>query len=374
MRRPSPVRYPRLGGHASGVFYSGGGIPGNSHLIVRHSTFTGGRAAIGSTRGSAGRPASRIDIHDNRFSGQRSADDVASNFAVQVNHSDATIRNNVFTDCGVRCINAGGVLQVLDNQLSQCGTAVCVAAFGQASARIAGNHMSNVIAGEYDSWFHHVIFVHNTQAIIEDNDIDGCGFGQCITANVRANGDMRNNRITVRHGERTRIGIVLSDNQGGDAEETDRGGSFRLTGNVLIGVGGNADAEPDNPDAYPFTIGAFVNEGHSTMTAVGNTVTGANYGFITRTGSVLEGTQNTLSSLRVGVGTFANAGPTNLNWNDILAFRAFDLVTQEGTDITCNWWGGAPSNYFGEPDPSTYTPWANQPVAATGTGQCTGGL
>ena len=367
----------RTGGHASGIQFSGGGIADNSRFVVRRSTFTGGRAGVASTGNAVRPPASAIEIRESRFTGQRPAHPDISNFAIQVRSPDVTIAGNTILDCGDRCINVfGGEFQVADNVMRDCGIAYCIQAVG--SGAIVRNQLSNSIAGEYDSFFHHVLLLAGqTDAIVEDNDILGCGHGQCITAVFRATGEIRNNRITARHGERTRIAIVLSDNSGGDSPETDRGASFQVSGNIITGEGSLAATDPDNPDAYPYSVAALVNEGHSTMTAAGNTIRDANHGVITRTGSVMTGSRNTISGVRVGIGTFANAGATNFNWNDVQAFRAFDIVTETGTDITCNWWGGddgAPQNFFGSPASSVYVPWATEPVAATGAGDCTGGL
>lgn len=317
-------------------------------------------------------PPSAIEIRESRFVGQRPADPGISNFAIQVRSQDVSIDDNTFLDCGDRCVNVSGVFQFTDNVMADCGTRYCIQTVGRGT--VARNEMSNAVTGAYDSFFHHVLLLLAADVVVENNDIDGCGHGQCITAVLRSTGEIRNNRITARHGERTRIAIVLSDNAGGNDERTDRGSTLSVTGNAISGMGGNAGIEPDNPEAYAYNVAAFVNEGHSTLTANQNTINGANYGFITRTGSVTQGTRNVVTTARVGIGAFDDASRTQLNWNDIIAFRAFDVPDETDTDITCNWWDGAPSNFFGAPSRSVYTPWANQPVAATGSGECTGGL
>lgn len=366
----------KTGGHASALFASNGGIVGGSRLTVTRSRFIGGRAGIAAVGNAVLPGPSAIAISDSRFEGQREAVPGIGSFAIQVRSADVSIERNVFIDCGRLCANVSGTFAVTDNEFADCGATYCLHAFSGAGT-IARNRMSNSVPGDEEWFLHHVLLLNSSvSATVEDNEVDGCGYGQCIVAIARASGVIRNNRITARHGDRTRIGIVLSDGEAGNSAATDRGASFTVTGNVLTGLGGPADPAPDDPASYAFSVSGLQAEGHSTMRADANAVHGADIGMLVRTGSVMEGERNRVNRVRAGIVAVDVGTRATLRWNDITRYRrALDQSGHTGSDLTCNFWDtpAGPQNYSSSQGASLFSPWATEPVAASSGGTCSGG-
>lgn len=322
-------------------------------LSVERSSFEGGSYGVIAMVAGA-------EVRESAFSGQR--------WVSLYLATDATVENNVMTDCG-------------DN--------ACIFAVGGSSGAIAGNTLSNARTGPgpHDegqgiptyAFFHHVILVFTGSDVeITGNEIDGCGWGQCIATGVGAHALIEDNVITAYQAQGTRIGIVVGDGAGGDAP-AGNGSSAVVRNNQLIGVSANTDRS--DPNQYAYRVSGFQAEGiGSSLVAEGNLISNAALGIGARMAASVSGSGNAADLLRLATAIRDTDSEMTLHGSDFTDYlEAIQAGGSTSSSLTCNYWGsaGGPSGVglsSGQTS-ALYTPWAETPIAATGqTTGCTGGL
>lgn len=327
-------------------------------------------------------PASALSIENSSFTGG----------AIGAHASVPTVelRGSTFHDHGGYAFWFNGDGTVESNTMTDCGDNACIFADGGATGTIADNSLSNPLTGPGPQpeggfppqfpFFHHVIGVFTGADVdITGNEIDGCGWGQCITTGVGANALIEGNVITAYQAQGTRMGIVAGDGAGGGAP-AGNGSSVTVRNNEFIGVGAPI-TDRTNQNQYGFRLSAMRAEGlGSSLSAEGNTVTSAWEGLNARAGGSVSGSGNDMELLGIATVIHGSDAAMDVHGSDFTDYvHAIEQIDNTSSSLNCNWWGSAsgPSNVniINGQGASLYTPWATSPIAGTGQSSgCTGGL
>lgn len=235
------------------------------------------------------------------------------------------IQNNTFTggDIGVSVHQKSTGITILNNSFTNQGNAIH--AGDQSSLRIEHNSFSNcdMCIGSFDA-----------NAPGSTMEILG-------------------NSIRVDFSRPTGNGIQLAV------------GTYRIDDNVISGSGGSRD--PNNNLTWPIRYAGIAVEGRASLS--GNRISGAWTGVsFGEWGTEASGSDNTISDVGAVMKVYKAISVT-LHRNDFTGYaNAIQYINTPGTvSLTCNWWGSAsgPGTLPGNVTPSTYAPWATQPIAGT---------
>lgn len=383
-------------------------VAGGGSLTVRGLEFenSGSRASILATDAPAAVDVSdaAFRVTDNGFTGidfrqrasgtaltlERSSFEGGS-YGVIAIVAGAEVRENTFSGQRWVSLYLATHATVEDNAMTDCGDNACIFAVGGSTGTIADNALSNARTGpgpidegpgqpipQY-AFFHHVLLIFGgSDMAITGNEIDGCGWGQCIATGVGAHALIEDNVITAYQAQGTRIGIVVGDGQGGSAP-AGSGSNAVVRNNQLNGVSDNTDRSDQND--YAYRLAALQAEGiGSTLVAEGNTIGNAAHGIVSRAAASVSGSGNDADLMQQATAIWGDGSEMVLNGSDFTDYlHAIDAGGTAASDLTCNWWGsGAGPSGVSNSNPqgaALYTPWATSPIAATGqTNGCTGGL
>lgn len=406
----------------AGPFSASGGLPAGwiaagaalnmsptSRFTVRGSTITGGHWGLIAT-------AARADFVDNTLSRQ------ALGGLQLESGSEGRISGNTFDGCGAwRCIGVASASEgvvVSANTISIAHPArvrSAIQAFGGGTVTIERNRITGTGGAGREVLAHpmefgievrggpgrtavttvrgnHVSGAYNgltvggaSRGVIEGNIVDPCGAWGCIA--VFSNGvtgadvAVRGNTVRSILDRRTFFAI----HSGWEATA----GRLSITDNTIMGA--TPPSNTADPSTYALDI-AFQNgtwypgglEGIPLGDAVEfsrNRISDAAVGVRAFHGGVIEGRDNTFTTIFGEVLGAHDRGVLRLRFNDVLGHR-FALgmsgspVADEphrGTlEVTCNYWGGgAPNGVWDGMPASAYTPFARSPIAGTGATTCT---
>jgi hypothetical protein len=311
-------------------------------------------------------------------------------FAIRTGGAFVTVRGNTASNCGNTCIviTAGPTLAAVPNALvesdtaTDCGVLSCVNVttnFAAGSATVRRNVFStHRVGGPLSGGNRHVInFSAGVNGgSIEDNAIDGCGFGQCILAWGGGSVTIANNHITAYAADQTRIGIAVGDGAFGNSTAV-QGIDANVHDNEITGVGGNIAAAPLDSMSYPMHVSGIHIESHRTATVDRNTLNGAWFGIFARKASTIaSGSDNRVDQTRTSVAILDAGTNVTLHGNDFTTTTSSILQSaNSGNSLTCNWWGAVtgPKNVASSQGATLFTPWSIAPVANGGGAACTGG-
>jgi hypothetical protein len=266
--------------------------------------------------------------------------------------------------------------------MTDCGIWRCAGAVAGSRVDMLNNQFSEDISdSEVVGFFHHVVMYSGSTGRVSDNLFDGCGHGQCVTVINRSVVEVSDNEFRIYEDQNTRFVIVGSDGTGGQ-DPYGREVEVTVIDNVIMGIGGNPEDNPENPDAYAIKLGGLLIENLGRMEAHGNTIVNANMGISVLNGGILYGGQdNRIDQVRAAVAAYDFIGlgesSATLKSNDftnyVIAMDTGNL--DSNSDLTCNWWGSVngPHNPEGI-QPAVYAPWATEPVAGSSITGCSGGL
>lgn len=382
-----------VGTHASGPAGSIALESDFDHVVLDGNTFTG---VVGETRSIrqravTGAGAPTLTVQDNTFErGSRALS--IFNFGgpdviVSLTGNDVrdftdrtffltavsgTVADNDFTRCGLNCVfpQAVGSLTVEGNRFDACTANAAVLGLGTGCiffrfadlGIVRGNHLSDRTTGTGE---HFPILVLNVSGfptageyLIEDNVLDGCGEGHCIVTDGTTVATVRGNHLTAYPADGTVSGIRSA---------------------ALSGPGD--DVIEDN-----FVTGSLegitVNGGGAVAVVSRNTVSDVHFGLGVLNGAVVTaGIDNVFSN--VGHAVALTTGPSGtgsatVNQSDFTNVHVSPVFFDDPgaiADLTCNWWGSAGGpDLTGIPAGIELVPFAESPIAGTGTTTCSGGL
>lgn len=329
-------------------------------LDVTSSSFTGGLFGIyADAAGTTNVRGSAFHAH--------------ANFGGRLGAANVVVDGNTADHCQGTCwvvINANA--SITNNTAYDCGSTACASA-SNSVATIADNRFSNRITiGNFPGAHATIYFFGGSHGLIANNVIDGCGYGQCIMMfETRGEvAEVRNNAITVYVGDRTRIGIIAGDGAFGNSPQTNLGATANIHDNTIVVSGiNNPAAAPQDTLSWAMMYGAIHVEGHSVVTADRNSATNAQFGILARTGSQVSGSDNRFDLNRFGVLVDGAGSQATIHRSDFTRSLERSLATGPGTtaSLTCNYWGSAAGPFApGSPlGPTTWTPFATQPIAGT---------
>ncbi len=317
-----------------GLFAGPSTVPG-ARVLVSNSTFSGGKI------GATGSGAPDLDITGSTFGGH-------SVLAVQYHNSSGRLEASTLgPECGAyNCVFIGSNTS------------------GASTVTVFGNNITEHLTA-VDPFFHNVIeaWGPQTHAFFENNDIDGCGRGQCILAANGAYLEVLNNRITAYAAHDTRHGILGSDGTGG-ASPLLPPPTLLVNDNII--TGGDASGSG-------FVYGAIQAEHFTSMTANRNTITKATTGIGGWVDGRIMARDNVVRDVGVGIRVWFGA-EVDARFNDVTSAGVQINVWQIDpvlSDLTCNWWGGGEPSTVGPVDKlPDFAPWATTPVANTGATGC----
>ena len=146
--------------------------------------------------------------------------------------------------------------------------------------------------------------------------------------------------------------------------------------NRITGTGGAAN--PNDSRSWPITVAGISLYQVAEAVVSGNTIRHAHAG-VWFDQTTAAGSDNVIDDVAIGIGGWGPDGAfsnVTMQSSDITNYStAIDgSYSFESLDLTCNWWGSplGPSNVEQGFEPATYTPWAQEPVAGTGTTSCSG--
>lgn len=339
--------------------FVGGPTAGAGSTTVRDSDFSGGVLGILASGNL------RLDVEGSSFAGH-------GTLALQYQlGASGEVRNSAFSDCGDwRCLGA-----IIDTDVDAVGNT-----FGETRTDLPP--------------FLHSIIIYATDATgtFADNEIDGCGRGQCVTVINRADVDILRNDITAYADHGTRIVVVGSDGTVGQVPDfASRAPDLTIEDNVITGVGGSADINPGDPGAYAIEIAGILIENAAVARASRNRIENAATGIQLfngdlildgpdpgNDGGILEsGSDNVITMVHRGIGVFGSS-VANLNSSDVTDYveSIVEGDNDEPSDLTCNWWGtvAGPQNAAVSNPLVDFTPWATSSMAGTSTTSCSGGI
>ena len=303
------------------------------------------------------------------------------------------VRGSSFADHTVGGVQyqSGSSGVVEDNDIGPCGVFGCVRMFGGSAVEVIGNTLAQSRT-DVDGFFHHVVlYASDATGSVRGNLFDGCGHGQCFLAISRAVVEVVDNEFRAYDEHRTRFAVALSDGTGGEAPDyASRAPDVTIADNVITGIGGNADADPGNPDAYALVFGGILVENAAVARVFRNHIENAETGILVSNfahffldppppgndgGNLIAGSDNTITRVRQGVGIFGSS-VANLRSSDFTDYQwaIGEEANDEPSDLTCNWWGSklGPVGVAPHVDPAWYTPWATEPVAGQSVTTCDG--
>lgn len=345
----------------------------NSEVLVTGSVFN-----ILNNRGAFAGEGAKLTIEGSTFSGG----DIGllasgENVVMNVHSSSFSGHNRMAVQ---HQLAAGGLVK--DNTMTDCGVLGCARAIVDSQVDMLDNRFSDDIAN-VNGFNHHIVMYWISTGRVSGNLFDGCGHGQCIGGINQTVLEISDNEFRIYEEHHTRFVIVGSDGTLGSnpfGKEVD----LLVADNVITGIGGNYENDPNNPDAYAIKLGGILIENLGRMEAYGNTVENANRGISVLSGGILTaGQDNIIRNVHTAVASFDLSGLgqslANLQNNDFTGYITSILndTFDPGSDLTCNWWGTAtgPQNFGGgQSSVSITTPWATEPVAGSSVTSCTGGI
>ena len=355
-----------------------------SGALVENSLFNGG--AFGVAIFQAGLDT-RLDVLNSQFSGTRSR-------ALLYSAASGRVEGSTFENCGsVACvtvsrgtsavevvsnhftgseltgvsgpdlnslvrISLGSSALVDDNDMVGCGYFQCVGVFGVGTDVTTSNNRLTFVPGRPYNEFNAMIrYENDPTGLVEGNQITGCFF-LCINGTFRANITVRANQITIPTGQTAGFGI-----NGFGGENAADSPTLVVEDNTII-----ADLTGvvlSDPSTFRIT-GSGIEMGNATATVHRNTIVGAARGVVAfNGGQITAGEDNVIDQSHWGV-MIQDVASINLSFNDITNsfFSIFDA--DFASDLRCNWWGdalGPGSNTDGTVDLGTFSPWATAPIA-----------
>lgn len=362
------LTFENSGGHSSIA-------AGGSEVLITGSNFD----VMNGTAGAFAGGGAQLTIEESNFT-----NGVAGTFSSGEN-TELIVRSSSFSGHESVAVQyqwgADGVVE--ENTMTDCGISGCARAFLGSQVDMLDNYFSDDISdAEVNGFFHHIVIYSGATGRVSGNLFDGCGHGQCIAGINRAVLEVSDNEFRIYEEQKTRFVIVGSDGTGGQ-DPHGREVDITVTDNVIIGIGGNYENDPGNPDAYAIKLGGLLIENLGRMEAHRNTIVNANMGISVLSGGVLTGQDNRIRNVRTAVAAYDLSGLgqslATLRSNDFTGYAASILndTFDPGSDLTCNWWGTAagPQNFEGgQSSVSISTPWATESVAGSSVASCTGGI
>ncbi len=372
------------------VFFWNNTVTG-SGVLVANATFNGG--VFGVVVFEAG-PDTRLDVLNSLFSGILSQ-------SLLYGTASGRVEGSTFEACGAVCVrviggslgvevvsndftgseltgesppdlnslvivSGGSSVLIDDNDMVGCGYFQCVGVFGVGTDVTTSNNRLTFVPGRLYNEFNAMIrYENDPTGLVEGNQITGCFF-LCINVTFRANVTVRANQITIPAGQTA--GFAINGFGGEDPADSP---TLVVEDNIIIADMTGVDLS--DPSTFRIT-GSGIEMGNATATVYRNRIVGAARGVVAFNGGrITAGEDNVIDQSHWGV-MIQDVASINLSFNDITNsfFSIFDAAS--ASDLTCNWWGdatGPGSNTDGIVDLGTYSPWAIAPIANSAGGLCT---